>query len=142
MLALTWLIASASSVAFSGLSTLLSSLSAITPVLIFARAIHEADAHASFGLTCRITIAADRSRAGDSADREPRRNTADHMIRFVRRQLFCALAAQYSFVIVHILFPFVSAGLKLAHRIAVFSANWIPGTDRQSVDVAGDMVNF
>jgi hypothetical protein len=31
---------------------------------------------------------------------------------------------------------------KLAHRVAVFSPNGIPGTDCQSVDVAADVVNF
>jgi hypothetical protein len=30
------------------------------------------------------------------------------MVGFAGRQLFCALAAQYSFVIVHVFFPFLS----------------------------------
>ena len=55
-------------------------------------------------LTCRITIAAVRSRAGDGAYGEPRYDTAVHMVGFARRQLFCALAGQYSFVIVHMFF--------------------------------------
>jgi hypothetical protein len=76
--------------------------------LIFARAIHGADARASFGLTPSITIAADRPRAGDGAYGE-RRETADHMVGFARRQLFGALTAQYSIVIVHVLFPFLLA---------------------------------
>jgi hypothetical protein len=32
--------------------------------------------------------------------------------------------------------------LKLAHRVAIFPANGIPGAYRQSVDVAADMLNF
>jgi len=100
-------------------------------------------AHASFGLTCCISIAACRPRAGDGAHAEPRYDTAVHMVGFARRQLSCALPAQYSFVIVHVLFPFVSASLKLAHRVAVLgSGSGTRGTDRQSIDVAGDVVNF
>ena len=32
--------------------------------------------------------------------------------------------------------------MNLAYCVAIFSANGVPGTDRQSVDVAGDVVNF
>lgn len=63
---------------------------------------------ASFGLTVHITIAAVRPRAGDGAYAE-RRDTAVDMVGFARRQFSCALAAQYSSVIVHVFLPFVSA---------------------------------
>jgi hypothetical protein len=108
----------------------------------FAQAIHGADAHASFGLSCDITIAADRPWTGDGAYAEQRRDTACHVVGFGGRQLFCALAAQHSFVIVHA-FSFLVSRVELSHRVAVFgSKSRIPGTDRQSVDVAADMLNF
>ena len=110
--------------------------------LIFARAIHGADAHASFGSTCRITIAADRPRSGNGAYGECR-ETADRMVGFARRQLFCALPAQYSVVVIHVFILSCQPCLKLAHCVAVLgSGRGTPGTDRQSVDVAGDVVNF
>jgi hypothetical protein len=97
---------------------------------------------ASFVSTCRITIAADRSRAGNGAYGE-RREAADHMVGFARRQFFCALPTQYSFVILHVFLLSVQLSLKLAYRVAVLgSGSGTPGADRQSVDVAADVINF
>jgi hypothetical protein len=110
--------------------------------LIFARAIHGADARASVESTCRIAIAADRPRLGDSTYGE-RGETADHMVSFAGCQLFCALAGQYSFVIVHVLFLSYQPLLKLAYRVTVVGPGFgTRGTDRQSVDAAGNVVNF
>ena len=110
--------------------------------MILARAIRGRNVRASFGSTCCITIAADRSRAGDGADGE-RRNTAVHMVGFAGRQLSRTPARQYSFVIVHVLFLSCQPLLQLSHRVAVFgSGSGTRGTDRQSVDVAGNVVNF
>jgi hypothetical protein len=70
-------------------------------------------------------------------------DVAADVFNFGRRQLTCVLATQYSFVIVHVFFPFVSAMWKLAHRIAVVGSSFgSRGTDRQSVDAAGDVINF
>src|SRR5689334_11194670 len=116
----------------------------LTPCFDFLRgAIYVANAHASFELTRHITIAALRPRAGDGAYADQRRDTADHMVGFARRQLFCALAAQYSFVIVHVLFLSCQPPWKLAQRVAVVGSGvGTRGTDRQSVDAAGNVVNF
>ena len=71
-------------------------------------------------------------------------DVAADVLNFCRGQLACILVTQYSFVIVHVLFPFVLAVAELAYRVAVVGSNrgTTRGTDRQSVDAAVDVVHF
>ena len=64
------------------------------------------------------------------------------MVGFAGLQLSCALASKYSFVI-HMFLLSYHPLLKLAHRIAVIGTGFRGrGTDGQSVDAAGNVVNF